>query len=303
MSVLSRIISTVRKQANESLADNKYSDNDIIDLIRQCWPMILPEMNRIGGNPIIVRHSITTTAGQATYKLPPHVGEVLWLARIDSQTGLIAWEIRPRSLWNPFGPRVTWEGNIMKLQPILQQSVDLELWYIPSGDISPVVGTVDSWDSATKTLELTTAETTGVYDKRTDAYAGYVVEVTDGNSGGTVEELIVNSSSVASDGKTSLVLPLEFDGFTPVSGDVCELVPFGMTRRLELAISLYCSSVLLSYESDMKQVQLIERQYSRVMRGLRIDAARFEGRVGKYFDRQTPENQRSMPGFGEFWAW
>jgi len=236
--------------------------------------------------------------------MPPHVGEVLWLAKIDSTSGLIAWEVRPRSLFNPYGPRVSWEGNIMRLQPLFQSAVDLELWYIPNGDISPVVGTVSAYVASTKTLTLTTTETTGTYDKRLNAYAGYVVTVTDANDGGTTEDIIVSSSSVDSSGLTILVLPLEIAGFTPAAGDVTELVPLGMTRRIELAIALYCSSILLSYESDSKQVQLIERQYSRVMRGLRMSANRFESRVGKYFDRQTPENRRASPGYGEtFWTW
>lgn len=299
MSVLSRIISNVRLQANESLTDAKYTDTDLVDLIRQCWPQIVEELNRLASNPIIVRHTISIKANQATYIMPPHIGEILWLARIDTTTGLISWEVRPRSLWNPYGPRVTWEGNIMTLQPVFQQAVDLQLWYIPDGDISPVVGTVDTWTASLKQLTLSGAATTGTFDKRTNAYAGYLVEVVDANEGGTTEELIVTSSSVTTAGKTVLILPLEFAGFTPFSGDVIELVPFGMTRRLELVISLYCASILLSYESDANAVQLIERQYSRVMRGLRMEATRFEGRVGKYFDRQTPENQR----YGFQWTW
>lgn len=304
MAILDRIITNVRLQTNESLADGKYSDNFLIDLIKQCWPQIVEELNRIGGNPIIVRHTIEITANQAEYVLPPHVGEVLWLAKIEKTSGLIAWEIRPRSLWNPAGPRVTWEGNIMRLQPVFQEAVTMELWYIPNGDIFPVTGTVDAWDSSTKLLTLATAATTGTYDKRTNAYAGYTVSVVDGDAGGTTEELTAQSSAVTSAGKTTLTLPLEFAGFTPASGDITELVPIGMTSRTELAIALYCSSILLSYETDAKQVSLIERQYSRVMRGMRMSAANFEGRVGKYWNRQTPENRRSQPGLGGgYFSW
>lgn len=304
MASLDRIITQIRLQTNESLADGKYNDNAIIDLIKQCWPQIIEELNRIGSNPIIVRHSIAITANQAEYILPPHVGEVLWLAKVDETSGLISWEVRPRSLWNPYGPRVTWEGNIMRLQPVFQSAVTLELWYIPNGDIFPVTGTLDSWTANTKTAVLKTAAATGTYDKRTNAYAGYVLSVTDADAGGTTEEIIVSSSSVASDGKTTCVLPLEFAGFTPATSDVIELLPIGFNSRVELAISLYCSSILLSFETDAKQVQLIERQYSRVIRGMRMSASRYEGRVGKYWDRQTPENRRSQPGFGgNFFSW
>jgi len=304
MAQLDRIISNIRLQTNESLADDKYDNTAIIDLIKQCWPQIVEEINRLAGNPIIVRHTISVTANQAEYILPPHVGEVLWLAKIDDETGLISWEVRPRSLWNPYGPRVTWEGNVMRLQPVFQSTTELQLWYIPNGEISPVTGTIASWTPSTKTALLSSAATIGTFDKRTNAYAGYFLSCTDAGAGGHTETLTVNSSSVESDGKTSLVTNIVFADFTPFVGDVIELMPMGLNSRIELAVSLYCSSVLLSFETDAKQVQLIERQYSRVMRGLRMGAARFEGRVGKYWDRQTPEHSRSQPGFGgNFWTW
>lgn len=297
MAALDRIISQIRLQTNESLADGKYDDTAIIDLIAQCWPQLVEELNRIGSNPIIVRHSISIVAKQAEYIMPPHVGEILWLARIDSTSGLVAWEVRPRSLWNPYGPRSTLEGNILRLQPVFQENVDLELWYIPNGDIKPVTGTVDTYTAATKTILLASSATTGTFDKRTNGYAGYMMSVTDGDAGGSTEEIIVTSSTVTSAGKIQCILTLDFAGFTPVSSDAIELVPIGMNSRVELALSLYCSSMLLSFESDAKQVQLIERQYSRVMRGMRMAATRYEGRVGKFWDRQTPENRRSGPYF------
>lgn len=304
MAALDRIITNIRLQTNESLADNKYTDNAIIDLIKQCWPQLVEELNRVGSNPIIVRHSISIVANQAEYILPPHVGEVLWLAKIDSNSGLISWEVRPRSLWNPYGPRVTWEGNVMRLQPIFQEAVDLELWYIPNGDIFPVTGTISSYTNSTKASTLSATAVTGTFDKRLNSYAGYTLSITDGNDSGIMEEIPVLSSTVESDGKIQCITALAFTGFTPASGDIIELVPIGMNSRVELAISLYCSSMLLSFETDAKQVQLIERQYSRVMRGMRMSASRYEGRVGKFWDRQTPENRRSQPGFGgNFFSW
>ncbi len=299
MSVISRIISHVRLATNETTADNKYTDSTIITFIEQCWPTIVSEYNRIAKNPIIVRHQITFSNTTDEYIVPPHVGEILWLVSVDDDTGLIDWELRPRSLWNPGGPRINFEGNIIKLMPKHSTENTMELWYVPNGEISLATGAIASWDADNVQLTITASATTGVLSTRTNGYAGSMISLVDGNDGGHTEERVVTASSINSSGNTILTVSPTFADFTPASTDVYELYPLVMGKRLELVVALSVTMHILSYENERGKLNMVRERYKDTMRSIRLDAGRYENRVGTLAQRDTIDNPRYTP----LWSW
>jgi len=209
--------------------------------------------------------------------------------------------MRPRSLYNPYGPNVSYRGNLVKLIPKFNSSVDMEIWYIPNGEISLITGTISAYSSTNATVSFSAA-TTGTIDLRENAYAGYVINLKDANDGNRIEERTITKSTVDSSGVTTLTVAMDFSVFTPVSGDIYELVPLVFTKRLELAVALYVAVIILSYEENPTRVGLIEVQRQHVMRSLRLEAARYESRVGGHMAKDTPDN-RKYGVWGQIWAW
>ncbi len=279
---LGRVLEKTRQLTDEPSTNVKYTDAHLLGFVRSAYDLVMQDLNSQSDNPIIVRHDIAVTPDNQTYVLPPIVGEILQLAKIDSGTDLVEWETPIRSFWNPSGPGVTFEGNVVRFSPIWRSTDTLRLSFVPTGDMEPHYGTAGAVVAGSITLAAT--PTLGNLDKREAAYAGSVVRVVSGTGVPPQQERTIASYNAATRVAT---LTVDFDP-VPSGTIVYEVVPF-MYPLLEMVVSFYSASLVLSGEGDAKRIKTVEKKYAELMRALRLRLSNLENRVGDRFQHDTPE--------------
>ena len=112
---LSTVVTCVRQRVDEPDTNTKYSDADIIRHFHNAVSSIMQDVNVRTDHPILVLYDVTLVPGQQTYQLPPTVGEVWRIAKINSTTGRPDWEINPTTEFAPGGYGFSIEGSTLRL--------------------------------------------------------------------------------------------------------------------------------------------------------------------------------------------
>lgn len=269
----------VRDLSNEASTSAKWTTAKIRFQLEQSFALVIPEVFFNSDAPNSVRLDVTTTSGTNVYRIPPHVGEILMLAQLDS-TGNIIRAYRPRDRWSAVGPGLHFDGKFIRFTPDWDNADTLSLWFIPSGEVRLFEATLNGSTQSTTSLVFTSAST-GTIDTRTNAYAGYKVAVTDVGSGSAVSEALITASSFDGTEHTLTVEPaLEF---TPAaSTDTLEVRPlFG--DKLQMAVALQTAITILSAEGERDRESALGRRYAQVIRALRLEAANLDQIVGQHF--------------------
>ena len=293
---LGRVIALVRKSVDAPNINAKYVDADLVSLLCAAWTQVWADLSLTEDNPLVVRLDLAVVAGTMQYVLPPTIGEILRLSKVNSVSGLADWEIMPRSRYNPAGPGFTIEGNMVTFLPIWTAGDTLRIEYIPSGEVVPHQGL--SLGSGASTLDLATAPSKGVMERRPNGLLGYPLRVWCHNSTG---------AAVAQDAATAVIQERiigTFDHtvprvtvlspFVPAltgSGHYYEVVPvFG--RLLESVLSLRIARTILANEGNKARSDLQTKEYAEQMRSLHIHVQQMQGRLADRFEGDTSDNPR-----------
>lgn len=282
---LRRIINIVRKAVDQPAYNAKYQDTDLIEMMTVQWPLLWTDFKLTAEDYPIVRYDIEVVADVQEYFLPPSVGEIVRVYKVEESSGLPQWEIAGSSFFNPAGPGWTIEGNILRLTPKWKQGETLRIEYIPSGEVSPHEG-VGTMPSTTTLLMGFDQLVAGTMDRRANAYAGYMLRVF-GSSSSPVEvlERVVSASS-------GLTLT-----FAPIAGEVWEgdldyeLVPV-FAKQTEGVLGLKLARRILSQEGDSDRYKLITQEFVEAMRNARLSLINAQSRRASHLEGDTIDNPR-----------
>lgn len=279
-------ITLVRDYTNEASVNAKWTDAKIIQQLELAFTILTPQIMFASSQPNSVRASLTTTASTNSYILPPHFGEILQIA-VMTDNNRVKQRIRPRSYDNPAGPGMYLNGRVLTFRPDWTSNDTLEIWYIPNGEIKLAEGTLGSGAQSTSSLTVTAA-TTGTLDTRANAYAGYMLSLTDTSGSNAVEERMVTASSFSA-GTTTFTIDPVFT-FTPAaSSDLYEVRPF-WSENIRMTVALQASLQIVRAEGMTQREQSLLRSYAQALGAARSIAANVEGIVGDHFRFDTIDN-------------
>ena len=306
---LSRMVNLVRREVDTPSINAKYSDAALIDELRLAWTQLWTDLNGVGDSQIIVSYDITVVADRREYPLPPVVGQVVRLYKVDASTDLALWELIPRSHYHPSGP--TWElqGNMLVLGSKWSTGDTLRLEYIPNGEVYPFEGSalladfdIPEGESTTVGARVVIAVdrvTGGTLDRRPNAYGGYVFRIVDAtNAGGTsintypLQDRIVKEFFHQGFYMT-LRAPLDPlpDGSEGKKNFKYELVPY-LWAHTELCTAYMAARGILSREGLDKKYNLVTQLYREAVRASRLQLSRMQGRRGAHLEGDVTENRR-----------
>lgn len=279
-------ITLVRDATNESSVNAKWTDAKIIGFMEQSFALVVPEIFRNADGPNSVRWDLSVTANTSVYERPPHVGEILQAAIMDSNNRVNRRTI-PRSRFNPRGPGIHFDGPTIRFVPDLLDTETLQVWYIPNGECSLAEGTLGAGAQTTTVLTMTAA-TTGALDTRPNAYAGYILSLVDVSNGSVRSDRIITIS--AFDGTTHTITVEPALPFTPeVSVDTYEMRPLWGVK-VQLAVALQTALFITAFEGMKDREVAIQRRYAQVLRDLRLQSSYLNNITSGHFESDTWEN-------------
>ena len=285
MGFVSDTIELVREMTNEPSADAKYGDARIIKYLEWAWAQEVPSLWANADGPSTIRWEFTIVADTIHYVLPPYVGEIIQIAKLDSNRN-VEWMLRPRARSNPAGPGYEVNGGILTFTPTPQLGETFTMHFMPSGEIKLCEGPLGA-ASTTSVLNLGTP-TVGTRDGRVaNAYAGYTIRVTDTN--GRVEERQVVSSAFDGDDHTATVGA----AFTVTcdTNSTYEMVPIvGITVQRLVAIA--ASIAILQNEGIEKREMAMARAHRVEKDALVLRMSNLDSVVGQHFRGDVEGNHR-----------
>lgn len=303
---LARLIEQVRRYTDEPSVNAKYSSNDIIAKISEAWNEIWIELNNNNESPIVVRYDIALVTTALEYQLPANVGRIMRFSKIDAATELPEFEMDTRSYWNPAGFGMRQEGPVLRLGRFPSEAVTLRLEYVPGGDIKPMTGEWADTDSSVFTANTCIFETVpvlGALDSRSNAYAGYILRTTPksgtvpANTGEEVMQERVIESYDAVTRTATLTTDFNPTFTTPSSGwagshtVAYEVIPMHYAM-LESVLTIRVAQNLLAGEGHAKRMSVLQTEYMRKIRSMRLALLQQLGRRASQFEGDIVENRR-----------
>jgi len=293
VSQIDDILTMVRDQANLSDVDAKYSDDKLLTYIKRAYTLVSEEIQGLDRSHVIARIDLTCEADTQEYILPPHIGRILKLGEIEDTYDTYKWVVTPLSNFNPAGPGVTIEGNVLRFQPKLSADVTLRMEFIPNGDVQFHEGSVTQNEGGTAVtssgITLDSSPTVGSFDTRVNAYTGSFIRVLDSSietasTGCSVtEERTITSYNYST--KVATVTPA-WTALSPTNTKVVvyEVVPL-LTDFLAHAVALSAAISILGPEGKKARYNGCTLEYARVMRTLRNRATRKQSMTKPHMDR------------------
>lgn len=293
---LSEVVSLVRKAIDEPSVSPKYTDSNLVEYIQVAFDDVVQELNTNTDHPVLVRHTMSVVAGTQVYQLPPNVGQVIRVARINSVTGIPEIEVWPGSEleFSGYGFRI--EGNQFRFMSIPTQSETLQILYMPMGEAFIHKATASS--STSTTLVFPSSVTDGTLDTRVKAYAGYMLRILSDSNSIVQERIISDYDNITRTATVSVA-------FSPTLGGtiVYEVLPH-YSRLIKHVVAIKAAMIILSNERNQKALAAQERQYSQKIRALRLSVEHRHARFPHSFDGNTvdnPDRQLWTGGAGVVW--
>lgn len=321
MSVLTDLIADIRKLVDDPVVSAKYSDTELLRLVRTSWDEVMREITATASNKVRVRYDITIVADQREYVLPPTVDKLVAFEKRNAD-GDFQWEMIPRDLFHPAGPGFTIEGPRLYLDPVWKEGETLTVVYVPNGEVPPhdgtgllIVGTTSGTSLTGVTqLVLDDSPSTGSLDGRVNAYGGYVLRVltkSDTNWGQStghttapiVQERVITSSGVYATDKSKFVVTFAptldpLPGWTagspptltgsPAGQVTYEIVPTWMALANK-CIGFHVARTIAGTQGDNGRLQTMDVLYKSSLRSLKLGATNASARMPRTF----PRRQRS----------
>ena len=195
--VLDNIIEKARFLAESDKSASR-SDSWIAEyLVGPAIEQVISQANLSSDAPIFIDHTITLVSGQTHYLIPPSIGDVLGVFQYDEWKNLEKDWI-PTSPRNLKGPGWRLEGNMLVVEPTIRDVGNEPDWVIrgiPTGDVQTHKGTGTVVGSDRTQIQLAAVPTTGVLDRRENAYVGQVIRIIDTEV--PVQERVITSYNAA----------------------------------------------------------------------------------------------------------
>ena len=260
-SLLYTVLERVRAFLDEPSLDAKYTNDFIVRHI------ITPEvanvknlLSDIMGRPIIVRQNISLTDDGEYYALPPGIGRIYRLAKLDSDKNIVN-EIPHRSEERPEDPGWWVEGRELHVRPFPSGSdATFDLWYTPSGNIVPHYSSAGGAMAANRlTLTLDKTPDIGDLDPREGAYIGSVLRAWVDQDPVDIEEQVVDLHAISNSDVT--VQPRKaFGGAGPESNFRYEIVPYYMDQIWQAVAISSAINLGVSRNISEKQMAFLQQQ-------------------------------------------
>lgn len=279
---LSDVVSLIRKATDEPGTAPKYTDGDIVELIQAALDTVMTDIHINTDHPIIIRYEITLAAGTQDYILPPNVGELIRVAKVNSTTGLPEYEVLPGSYMNPGGCGWKIEGNVLRFLRDWNSTDTLELTYMPNSEPLLHYGTAGT-RTATSII-LAETPTDGTLGIRPNEYVGMLIRILD-SAEKVQEERLITAYDVATRVAT---INKAWDN-TPSGAVKYEVVPI-YSRMIKHLVALRASIDLLSQEGNAQRMATLNQNYAIKMSALRRQVSKKEGRFPHHFDGDTWDN-------------
>jgi hypothetical protein len=266
---ISDCIGLVRRAVDEPSTAPKYTNADINEFIHAAYGVILSDMNVSTDHPILVRFNVTLVDGQQTYNLPPNVAQLLRIAKMNTATGLVEWEVWPGNEFSGHGQGFTIEGNTLRLLQDWNSTETLQLLYIPNAEVSFHKGSIASGsvanDVTATTLKFAATPTDGELDPRPNSAAGMMIRLLS-SSTSLVEERIVTAYAPS----TRIATINQAWDSTPAAGTavVYELVP-QFSRTIKHVVCLRAAIDILAQEGNAKRMSTLNAALTVKMAALR----------------------------------
>lgn len=300
-SMLKTVIERVRGFLDDPDLEAKYSDDYILrHIIRPAFTTVMSRINNSSQTPIMHKLAMPLTEGVSDYQLPPCIGEV-WRLAVSDESGRVLMEAVPRGLFNLRGPNWKIEGNILSFLPYPPADYDdMELWYIHSGDFSPIYSTGASASfflntaKTAATITVTTAAALGDWDRRPSAYVGQMMRLIP--TSGVVEERIISGWDYVGAGVWTATFRQPFTNATGNANlPAFEIAPLGSEPLFE-AVAAASAMKLASYRKlSGEHFGMIQSQYRDAMKTVMDHYSNMQMRMPKAWDKDTVDNQLTQP--------
>ncbi len=286
---LSDCVSAVRRATDEPSVTPKYTDSILVEMLQVAMETVLTDIHLNTDHPWMIRHDITLVSGTQDYILPPGVGELLRIAKVNSTTGLAEWEAWPGSYFSPGQEGWKLEGNKLRLLRDWLSTDTIQILYRPSGDGLMHKGNVAE-DVAASTITFMATPTDGTLDKRPNGLVGMMVRLL-GSTEGVIEERLITAYNV-----TTRVASIDVAWDTTPTGTVIyEVVPL-FSRLIKDVVCLRTAIDVLSQEGNQKRMQTLMQNYMVKVTAMRRSIESKEARFPHHFDGEGWDN--SNRGWG-----
>jgi len=279
---LSDVVSLVRKATDEPSQAPKYTDGDIVEYLQAGMDAVMTDIAINTDHPIVVRYSITLVDGTQYYVLPPNIGELIRIAKINSNTGLPEYEIWPGSYMNPGGHGWKLEGNVLRLLRDWDSTDTLELMYYPNSESAMHKATASAVTDTTITFPALVTD--GTLGLRPNEYVGMLCRILSSTQNFQEERLITGY-----DLTTRVATIAKAWDTTPTGTIVYEVVPI-FSRTIKHVVALRTAIDILSNEGNSQRMATLNQNYAIKLSAMRRQLSKMEGRFPHHFDGDTWDN-------------
>lgn len=291
---LSRVSSKVRRWVDEPTTSSKFAPDVMLEMIEASIRELFADVLINAENQLVIRYDLVTVADQQEYMLPPNVGQILRVAKIDTTTDRQEWEVRPSTVWDPQAYGWTIEGNMLRFtqKDLWSDEPTLRIEYIPNGDIKPHLATVadvsTDIDATGTIITLPATVTDGTLDTRENAYGGYIMRVLSASEAASnFEQLSMVKSYDRLTRQITLYRPLSP---VPSTGTmVYELAPV-MPTIFEDVLSLHVARQMATSEGNDKRHRILTQRYIEAARAFRIFMTKVQAREATRYDNRGYDN-------------
>lgn len=295
--LISDSIGLIRRAIDEPSTAPKYTNADIVEFMQAAFDVILADLNSNTDHPILVRHNITLSSGVQTYYLPPTCASVWRVAKINSGTGLVDWEVWPGTEFSGHGQGFSLEGNALRLLSDWKSTETLQILYVPNADVSFHKGTIEAddvgADITTTTIKFAATATDGTLSTTKNAYAGYLVRILTSSTSLLEERLCTSYDRATRIATIDIAWDTEPAGGTAVT---YEVVP-QYTRLLKHVICLRAAIDVLAQEGNAKRMQTLGAALQVKMSALRRYVSGAQARFPHSANSDTMDNASSLGGW------
>lgn len=256
MAFLSRVLTDIRELAGEPATHAKYSDTRLLAWVQRGYDHVLWEANRVSGCPLLVAFDITMVAGTLSYPLPATIRRVIEMQMLDGSENIV-WREQPRSIYNPTGYGVRFQGSTVVFSSDVPAGYLLRLYYIPSaadlltGSLTSDAKIVNNTTTNKCVIDISATPSAGALDTRPNAYVGSLLRILTATTNNYEQDRMIVAHDVTTQKVT--VAPAFTAALLPtcgLAGTVTYEVAPPLDEPVEYAIACWVAMNLLAMEGD-----------------------------------------------------
>jgi len=295
MPFIAEVITQIRDETDEPSTNAKYTDAKLVNYISKAFSCVWNDINRVSKHVVVVQFDITVTTDKSTYVLPPTAGRIIDLQWIATDGTTIYQYFNTSSHKQPTAPGMVLDGNTIRFQTTPPDAFTLRVLFAPSGlvhlhygtDADSVTSITNSTSNENCVIVVKSAPTAGTRDLRDNAYAGCIFRLLTAGVGGAgmIQDRVIRAYDPQT--YTFTVAPeYETADLPTVTGATYEITPL-MADDLAWPVSLYVSRHLVALEGDRPRYSLINTEYNRAIREVRLREALFDTIRGSFMNVST----------------